>query len=94
MKKLEFKINIAATKKQVWEKMLNATTYKEWTNAGWPDSFYEGKWAEGEEVHFIGNDGSGTLGLIEKYQPFANSLSLSSTPPANKIAMCVAAIKL
>ena len=70
MKKLEFKINIAAAKKQVWEKMLNATTYKEWTNAGWPDSFYEGKWAEGEKVHFIGNDGSGTLGLIEKYQPY------------------------
>jgi uncharacterized protein YndB with AHSA1/START domain len=70
MKKLEFKINISAPKQRVWETMLNAATYKEWAQAAWPGSFYEGTWAENEKIRFIGNQGSGTLALIKKYQPY------------------------
>jgi hypothetical protein len=69
MKKLEYNINIASPPKKVWNIMLQPGTYKEWANASWPDSFYEGKWAEGENVRFISEDGSGTLATIESYKP-------------------------
>lgn len=69
MTTLEFKINIANTKKNVWETMLNPDTYQEWVNAAWPASFYEGTWAEGEEIKFIGANQSGTIALIEKCKP-------------------------
>jgi uncharacterized protein YndB with AHSA1/START domain len=66
MKKLEYKITIAAPVKKVWDTMLNPETYKIWSGAGWPDSFYKGKWEEGQKINFIGDDGSGTLVIIKK----------------------------
>jgi uncharacterized protein YndB with AHSA1/START domain len=43
MKKITFNIDIDAKAKKVWETMINAETYKEWTNVSWPDSYYEGE---------------------------------------------------
>ncbi len=31
--------------------MIDPDTYKEWTNASWPDSYYEGKWEKGEKIN-------------------------------------------
>jgi len=70
MTNLEYKIHIKAPKQKVWEIMLQPDTYKEWTGASWPGSFYEGKWAENEKIKFIGKDGSGTLALIEVFKPY------------------------
>jgi uncharacterized protein YndB with AHSA1/START domain len=64
MEKLEYKITIAAPAKTVWETMLQEETYKQWVAKSWPNSFYEGKWEKGEQVRFIGPDGSGTLAEI------------------------------
>ena len=44
MKKIEFKINIAAPKQKVWDTMLAHGTYEEWCSAGWPGSTYTGNW--------------------------------------------------
>ncbi len=66
MKKLEFKINIDAGPKKVWDIMLNPITYKEWVNVSWPNSHYEGEWKEGENIRFVSKSGAGTLAnLIE-----------------------------
>lgn len=70
MKTLTYKINIAASRKQVWETMLNDETYKQWVAASWPGSFYVGKWQQGEKIRFVSKDGSGTLALIEKFEPY------------------------
>jgi uncharacterized protein YndB with AHSA1/START domain len=70
MKKLEFKISIAADTHKVWDTMLQPDTYKEWVAASWPDSFYKGRWAENEKISFISEDGSGTLAHIESLIPY------------------------
>ncbi|MEO6232504.1 MAG: SRPBCC domain-containing protein [Ferruginibacter sp.] len=70
MKNLIYKIAISAGAQKVWEIMLAPDTYQEWVNAAWPGSFYEGRWAEGENLRFIGKDGSGTLALLESYKPY------------------------
>ena len=70
MKDLQYKIHINAPRQKVWETMIDPDTYKEWTNASWPGSYYEGKWEKGEKIKFISKDGSGTLALIEEYNPY------------------------
>lgn len=70
MKELQYEIHINAPRQKVWETMIDPDTYKEWTNASWPDSYYEGKWEKGEKIKFISKDGSGTLVFIEEYTPY------------------------
>ena len=69
MKTLKFEIDIAAEPKKVWNTMLNADTYKKWVSAAWPDSFYKGEFKKGNEVSFIGPDGSGMLAQITDFNP-------------------------
>lgn len=73
MKKLEANISIAAPRQKVWDTMLNPETYKEWTGAAWPGSYYEGRWEEGESLRFIGPDGSGTLVTLLEHRPYSFS---------------------
>jgi len=82
MKKIEFKITIASPAKNVWNIMLDRKTYKEWVKAGWPGSDYDGKWAKGEKIRFIGESADepavgqgGTLALIEEFKPYETILA-------------------
>lgn len=70
MEHLEYKIEIAAPAKKVWETMLQEETYKQWVGKSWPGSLYEGKWAKGEKIRFIGPDGSGTLAELVEVKPY------------------------
>jgi hypothetical protein len=70
MKKLVYKTTINAPVIKVWDTMLQPETYKEWSGAAWPDSYYEGEWKAGTNIRFIGPDGSGTLAsLLEVRKP-------------------------
>jgi uncharacterized protein YndB with AHSA1/START domain len=70
MKTLEFKIDIQASRKKVWETMLDKDTYKEWVGVSWPDSYYVGEWKEGNDLKFITPDESGTLVNLIKHKPY------------------------
>lgn len=70
MEKIEYKIDINAPVRTVWETMLSEETYKQWAGKSWPDSFYDGKWEKGEKIQFIGPDGSGTLAEITELKPY------------------------
>ena len=70
MKKLQTKIDIAATPQKVWNRMIEPSTYKEWVNAAWPGSYYEGTWNKGENVRFISPGQGGTLAKIIEYRPY------------------------
>ena len=70
MKKITFNIDIDAKAKKVWETMINAETYKEWTNVSWPDSYYEGEWKQGANVRFLSPEGGGTLATILEFKPY------------------------
>ena len=69
-KEFKYEIYIDAPKQKVWETMIQPDTYKEWTNASWAGSYYEGKWEQGERIKFISKDESGTLALIEVFNPY------------------------
>ena len=69
MKKIEYKININAPAEKVWNSMLNRDTYNEWTNVSWPGSSYEGNWKQGENIRFVGPDGTGTLAHFKEVKP-------------------------
>jgi uncharacterized protein YndB with AHSA1/START domain len=75
MERLEYKVVISAPAKKVWDTMLNQDTYRQWVAKSWPSSFYEGKWAKGEKIKFIGPDGAGMLAEIVEYKQYETVLA-------------------
>ena len=70
MKKLTFKIDIGASRKKVWDTMLNPVTFKEWANAGWPGAYFEGNWKQGEKIRFLSPGRGGTLAMLVEEKPY------------------------
>lgn len=65
MRKLQFKIDIMASAKKVYNTMLgidNIKTYEEWTAVFNPTSTYEGNWEKGSKIYFVGTDENGKRG--------------------------------
>jgi uncharacterized protein YndB with AHSA1/START domain len=61
MKTLHFSTWINAPREKVWDTMLSDATYREWTEAFHPGSFYRGNLEEaGSEVRFIGPEEDGS----------------------------------
>mgnify|MGYP001591397164 FL=1 len=56
MQKLHFSIVIQAPIEKVWRAMLDNEPYREWTRAFNSDSYYEGNWAKGSKMLFLGPD--------------------------------------
>ena len=75
MKTLEYKIDIAADRRKVWDTMLQPETYKEWTAVSWPGSGYDGKWAQGEDIKFVSPEGGGTKAHIDQLKPYESMLA-------------------
>jgi uncharacterized protein YndB with AHSA1/START domain len=64
VKKLHYTITIDAPREQVWQTMLDKSTYEEWTAVFNPSggSTYEGGWEQGSAIDFIGSDKGGKVG--------------------------------
>ena len=56
MQRMEFSIVIDAPKEKVWHTMLDDQTYREWTKAFMPGSYFKGEWQEGAKMLFLGPD--------------------------------------
>ncbi len=72
MERLTYQIEISAPARTVWETMLQEDTYKLWVAKSWPGSIYQGKWEQGEQIRFVGPDGSGTLAELTEVKPYAS----------------------
>ena len=59
MQKIHFSIHINAQREKVWDIMLGDATYREWTEAFHPGSYYTGDWSEGSKMLFLGPDETG-----------------------------------
>ncbi len=59
MHTLRFAIHVNAPRKQVWHAMLDDATYREWTSAFSPGSYYKGSWEQGSSIEFLGPDPEG-----------------------------------
>lgn len=73
MEKLHFSITIDAPKEKVWNAMLDDATYRIWTEAFSPGSYYEGKWEKGVTIRFLApsKDGGpeGMLSRVNEITP-------------------------
>ena len=62
MEKLRQTIFIDAPRERVWEVMLADQTYRQWTSAFHPGSYYKGDWSEGSRILFLGPSPEGGEG--------------------------------
>jgi len=62
METLHFEVDIEAPVGVVWRTMLDDETYRQWTGAFHEGSYYEGGWATGDTIRFLGPDGEGKVG--------------------------------
>ena len=74
MQKIHFSVLIKASKVKVWKTMLEDTTYRQWTAAFNPGSYYKGSWTEGSKMLFLGPDPKtgkegGMVSFIRKVKP-------------------------
>lgn len=68
---MHFEIGIHAPVQKVWDTMLAEESYKEWTSAFEPTSYYEGSWDKGSKMKFLGSGGSGMVSEIAENIPYA-----------------------
>jgi uncharacterized protein YndB with AHSA1/START domain len=67
MEKLRQTILINAPRAHVWDVMLADDTYREWTSAFHPGSYYKGDWSEGSKILFLGpSEGAGEGGMVSR----------------------------
>ena len=68
MQQLHFSIHINAPKEKVWDTMLEDASYRKWTVAFNPGSYYVGTLEQGTDVQFLGPhpDGSGEGGMYSR----------------------------
>jgi hypothetical protein len=59
---LHYSIDIGAPKDKVWRTMFADNTYREWASAFMPGSYFEGSWAQGSKILFLGPDEKGGSG--------------------------------
>ncbi len=77
MQKIHLSTTINAPVKKVWDTMLQDATYRDWTGAFNPGSYYVGSWEKGADIRFLGPspDGKGGEGgmisRIAENKPYA-----------------------
>lgn len=70
MKKLEFTIEISASREKVWDALWSHQNYRKWTAVFIPGSYYEGELQEGNEIRFLLPGQHGLFAVVEKVIPF------------------------
>lgn len=66
MDKLHFSIVINAPKEKVWSTMLDDNTYRKWTEAFAPGSYYKGDWNKGSKILFLAPGENGEMGMVSR----------------------------
>ncbi len=59
MTDLHYTIHINASREKVWDTMLGDATYREWSSAFMPGSYFKGDWSQGSKMLFLGPDPDG-----------------------------------
>lgn len=66
MPTLQFSIVINAPAAHVWKVMLDDKTYRLWTEAFSPGSYYKGDWSKGSKILFLGPGENGDSGMVSR----------------------------
>ncbi len=70
MKKLEFSIEISATKEKVWEALWKDENYRNWAAVFTPGSHIKGNLQEGNTIQFLDADNNGMFAEVTKVVAF------------------------
>lgn len=70
MQKIHITTHINASREKVWNTMLGDASYREWTKAFYPGSYYKGSWEEGSKILFLGPSpaGGGEGGMVSQIE--------------------------
>lgn len=63
-KSLHFSVQVKAPRAHVWDTMLGAATYPDWTSAFCEGSHFVGSWNRGDRIRFLDPNNNGMLGEI------------------------------
>ena len=66
MKTIHFEIEISADRRKIWKFMLEPESFKEWTSAFAPDTYYKGEYKEGAEIRFMNPASGGTKAKVNE----------------------------
>ena len=66
MSNMQFSIVIKAPVKRVWDTMLGLDTYRKWTEAFMPGSYYAGDWSKGSRMLFLAPGEKGEMGMVSR----------------------------
>jgi hypothetical protein len=69
MQKLQFNVNINASREKVWKVLWDDASYRKWTSAFMEGSYALSSWKEGSRVHFLSPNGDGMFSEISKMTP-------------------------
>jgi hypothetical protein len=64
VKRIQFSTTIEAPVSRVYALMIDPEAYKDWTSAFAEGSTYEGSWAQGQQIRFLGPSGDGMVAEI------------------------------
>jgi uncharacterized protein YndB with AHSA1/START domain len=74
METQHFSIRVDAPADVVWRTVFDDSTYRQWTSAFNPNSYFEGAWLPGSEIRFLGTNDDGTMsgmyGVITQHRPY------------------------
>src|SRR6476660_950487 len=85
MDKITKTIYMLAPREKVGDTMLNKETYDQWASAFHEGSTYEGRWAKGSKIRFVGPNEDGTIGGIVSMVVDNQLHSFISTQPVGLI---------
>ena len=66
MQKLHYSIVINTPASKVWGTMLDDKTYRQWTEAFSPGSYYKGDWNKGSKILFLASGEHGESGMLSR----------------------------
>lgn len=69
MKRLEFSVEIKASREKVWNILWNDESYRVWTASFIPGSYYEGELIQGNNIRFLSPGQHGLFAVVEKVIP-------------------------
>jgi len=70
MKRLNFSIQINASKEKVWNVLWDDVTYRKWTSTFSEGSYAISDWKEGSKILFLSPNGEGMFSTIAKKNPY------------------------
>jgi uncharacterized protein YndB with AHSA1/START domain len=69
VKRMQFQTIIEAPVSVVWELMLDAESFRRWSNVFTEGSYYEGSWSQGSRMKFLSPSGDGMVSEIAENRP-------------------------